>query len=864
MTGAGLQAISWRRLWSVALGWLLAASLVPGRVGADEGLGGVVPFLQTYCHECHGPDRQEDNLRLDTLPRDLADAGLIETWQQVLDQVRAGNMPPSSRPRPAAEVRERAIERLERSLADAYARSAGSAPRPVIRRLNRIELRNTLRDLLFLEQPMFWKLGLPRPEDANGDGSVSRHSDDPIAEFPADELEHGFDNVGSRLVMSDFLLRLVIEAAEKSLAFGTVPGPQPPVGDLRFAGHIRTEGPGGLEGWSRKFHPEYDVLLERYREPGAATNIGRIAPSAIAGKGVGVSGRWRIRVVASAHHRTHPWGELIHSRDDEPFLLGLHLIDTARGAFNEGNPNTELLVQWPLPDDGEPHEYVHETWIDARWVPWLGWENAPYERSLQIEKLVERYRPDQYRPRPRDNATEADRQQYQHDMAAAIFRPGYAGPHIRIHSLAIEPVFESWPPRSHTFLYGVTGTEPLADLVRQFASRAWRRPVEVGEVTRSLALAQQRLDAGGGRDEALRTAYVALLASPQFYYVRDLPAFPQYERASRLSYFLWSSMPDAALFDRAARGELATVEQRHAEVERMLNDRRARSLVRRFTERWLRLDKLGSMPPPGGFYFHRQMEEQMRQQVDAYMGDLIARNGPLREIIDSDHTFLNERTAQWIYQRSDVWGDAFRRVPARAPHGGGLLTMPAMMTATANGVDTSPIMRGVWVLESVLGTPPPPPPPNVEPLSPDLRGARTIRQQLEAHRAQESCRSCHEKIDPLGFAFENFDELGLWRTHYRTGDRALPIDTASTLADGRTVADIAGLKLLLLEREEQIARNVVGKMLTYATGRVLTAGDRGEIERIVNALRPHGYRLRDLIHLVAESPLLVAPAANGG
>jgi len=152
----------------------------------------------------------------------------------------------------------------------------------------------------------------------------------------------------------------------------------------------------------------------------------------------------------------------------------------------------------------------------------------------------------------------------------------------------------------------------------------------------------------------------------------------------------------------------------------------------------------------------------------------------------------------------------------------------------------------------------------VEPLSPDLRGARTIRQQLEAHRAQESCRSCHEKIDPLGFAFENFDELGLWRTHYRTGDKSLTIDTASVLPDGRTVSDIDGLKQLLLEREEQVVRNIVGKMLTYATGRLLTAGDRGEVERIVTALRPDGYRLRDLIHLVAESPLLFSPQANGG
>jgi hypothetical protein len=239
---------------------------------------------------------------------------------------------------------------------------------------------------------------------------------------------------------------------------------------------------------------------------------------------------------------------------------------------------------------------------------------------------------------------------------------------------------------------------------------------------------------------------------------------------------------------------------------------------------------------------------------------LLTRNGPIRELIDSDYTVLNERMSQWIYQRTDVWGDRFRRVPARPPHGGGLLTMPAVMTATANGVDTSPIVRGVWVLESVLGTPPKPPPANVEPLSPDLRGAQTIRQQLERHRAQEACRGCHAKIDPLGFAFENFDELGLWRTHYRSAGKALPIDTASQLPDGREVADVEGLKRVLVDREEQVVRNLAGKLLTYANGRVLTAADRRAVERMIERLRPRGYPLRDLVHLVAETLLESPPA----
>ncbi len=808
-------------------------------------------FLKQYCYECHGPQKQKADLRLDTLkPDDLA------TWQSVLDQLRLGEMPPPKRDQPDAAEKATVIESLNRRFASEQARQPFGV-KPVIRRLNRIELRNTLRDLLYLEQPLFRNLGIPKPEDANGDGSVSRHSEDPIREFPPDELEHGFDNIGSRLVMSDFLLKLLIGAAEECLSLATVPGEMPKVETQRFAAHIRTEGPSGLEGISRQFNKDYDVLMERYREPGAATNIGRIAPSKIARSGVGVSGRYRITVEASAHNQRHPWGEIIHSRQDEPMLLGMHLIDSRRGAFNEGNPNTEMLTQWTLPDDGQKHTYNIETWIDASWLPWLGWENGPHERGLNIEKLVEKFIPAAYRPPPKGNAPDKEKQQYRDDMARALFTAGYAGPHIRIHGLTIEPIFEAWPPRSHTFLYGKTGQEPVAELLQVFARRAWRRPVKPDETTRYLTLAEERQKAGASREESLRVAYTAMIASPNFYYLRNTEGAGDCNVASRLSYFLWSSMPDEELLSLAAAGKLTDSSTRRAQVERMLNHRNAASFVRRFTERWLRLDKLGSMPPPGGFYFHRQMEGQMLKQTDAFFADLVRRNGPVRDIIDSDYTFLNERTAQWIYQRDDVWGDAFRKVPAKPPHGGGMLTMPAVMTATANGVDTSPIVRGVWMLESVLGTPPKPPPPNVEPLSPDLRGARTIREQLEAHRAQESCMACHQKIDPLGFAFETFDELGLWRTHYKDGGKALKIDPSSTLPDGRTVADVNEMKRLLLEKEEQVARNLVEKMLTYASGRLLTPHDRAEVDHIVTALKPGGYRVRDIIHNVAASRIFL-------
>ncbi|MFM9114672.1 MAG: DUF1588 domain-containing protein [Planctomycetota bacterium] len=209
--------------------------------------------------------------------------------------------------------------------------------------------------------------------------------------------------------------------------------------------------------------------------------------------------------------------------------------------------------------------------------------------------------------------------------------------------------------------------------------------------------------------------------------------------------------------------------------------------------------------------------------------------------------------AQWIYDRQDVWGDGYRRVPARAPHGGGLITMPAIMTATANGVDTSPVVRGVWVLECLLGTPPAPPPPDVEPLSPDLRGAATIREQLEKHRRLETCNACHRKIDPLGFALENFDPVGRWRTTYP--DSKQRIDPSATLIGGRPIEDLNALKKWLLERETMVTQHLAATLLTYATGRVMEVTDRGEVERLVRDLQNKPGGLRDLIHLVVQSEL---------
>jgi hypothetical protein len=464
--------------------------------------------------------------------------------------------------------------------------------------------------------------------------------------------------------------------------------------------------------------------------------------------------------------------------------------------------------------------------------------------------------PQSFFAKPKNDAPKNEQETYEPKMARVLFEAGYQGPHIRIYSLKVEPLIASWPPRSHVAIYGESENEPVEDLLLRFASRAFRGPIKSTEISRYVRLVEAEMKAGRSRAEALRAGYTAIIASPRFYYLNEREGrLNNYELASRLSYFLWSSMPDEKLLALAAGEKLSEPAVLREQVNRMLDDPKSLAFIRRFPERWLRLYKLGTMPPPGGFYHHRQMETQMRLQVDAFFGDLVKSNGPVRNIIDSDYTFLNERMAQWIYDRDDVWGDGYRKVPAKAPHGGGLLTMPAAMTATANGVDTSPVVRGVWVLECILGTPPSPPPPDVEPLSPDLRGAKTIREQLEKHRKFETCNACHRKIDPMGFAMENFDPVGKWRTVYE--DTKQKIDPSSTLIGGRKLDDIQALKRWLLEREPLITHNLTEKLLTYSTGRLMEPADRGEVDVIVRKLHDQTGGIRDLIHLVVQSPLFL-------
>lgn len=980
---------------------------------ADPNLAKVQPFLIQHCYSCHGEGDPEGDIRIDNLGTDLKAVTNLEIWQNILDQLNLGEMPPVDEPQPTIAASKATIEVLTSALANAYATARSTGGHTVLRRLNRHELRNTFRDLLHL-QGADYRPGTTGSKltDNNGNGSVERTGTDPLRFFPEDEEEDGFFNLGDRLVMSDFLLKLTLNAAEETLAQATHLESRPDTSPLEFSGHLvkgRRNGEHLIETISRELNPDFDMIAQGYER------YGRLAPTELR-QGVGFSGEYKITVSVSAHNPQHPWQEMFVVDAKSPFQLCLNIADTGNRGI-EGPTSTPLTL-WNVPADGKRHTFTTSTWMDKGWIPWIGWENGQHDRAFRAEKIVETYLPKRYRPRPDKATNKQGHDDWPQEMTRVLFETGYQGPHMRIHRLTMTPVLKAWPPQSHSELYGTgSGTEEeIRQLMTRFASRAFRRAVDPKEVepyvqlvlrkntdpvvqmqngisdleyqayegewsklpdfkelqpVRAGKLKQGYIDINAAEKKehyaivfsgtlttkaegehliemasddgaritingniilehdglhgashrkrkvklpvgrhtiqveylaygqpnsfragwsgpgfghqrlstenlhakqptkkqdnvpnlikAMQDGYAAILCSPQFLYLKEEPGrLNNYQIASRLSYFLWSSMPDEVLFDLASTGKLSSPEELKRQVERMLRDPKAAAFSQHFTSSWLRLDRLGKMPPSGGdfqFYKNLKVEPMLMKQVITYFENILASNGHIEQFIDSDHAYMNSTLAKWIYKRKGVRGDQLRKVTLNDPRRGGIFTLPGIMTATANGVDTSPVVRGSWLLENVLGTPPNPPPPDVEPLPTDTREAKTVRQQLELHRKHEACNSCHAKIDPMGFAFENFDVVGRWRDNYKQSRAA--IETSTTLSTGESVADIVEFKQMLMRRRIQIVQCLASKMMTYAIGRRIEPIDRGEMNQIVDALGGEDARLRDMVHEIVKSDLFL-------
>ncbi len=459
-------------------------------------------------------------------------------------------------------------------------------------------------------------------------------------------------------------------------------------------------------------------------------------------------------------------------------------------------------------------------------------------------------------------------------------RPDYAGPGLAVYWVEVEgPAIDGWPPPSFTRLFGRIDPDrgTIADaetILRGFMPQAFRRPVSDAERKQYLALVRSRLEKGYRFHEALRVVLTAILCSPDFLYLKLTPGrLNDFELASRLSYFLWSTMPDAKLFDLAKRGELSSAEAIHGQVERMLNDTKARAFTENFTGQWLNLRNIKATDPDANLYpeFDPLLEYSMPLETYHFFEEILKNDRSLLEFVHSDWSMLNGRLAEH-YGIPGVKKQHFRKV-ALPPgsHRGGVLTQASVLKVTANGTSTSPVVRGVFLLDRILGKPVPPPPKDVPAIEPDIRGAVTIRDQLARHRSVPACASCHTRIDPPGFALESFDVIGGWRYNYRvTGSRRyIPrkkydgravawadgprVECADRMPDGRRFANIDAFKKFLLEDKDQIARALTERLLVYATGHAIELGDRQTVEKIVAAVRLRKYGFRSLLHEVVQS-----------
>ena len=448
------------------------------------------------------------------------------------------------------------------------------------------------------------------------------------------------------------------------------------------------------------------------------------------------------------------------------------------------------------------------------------------------------------------------------------------------------PLYDTWPPAGHRRLFGdlplqpvtrngkllrVHSDQPRADaerLLTGFMRRAYRRPAKADEVQAMLDLVMQYHEAGDSFEESMRVGYKAVLCSSDFVFFQERQGKPDDAAlAARLSYFLWNTLPDEELAGLAERGELSRPETLRAQTERLLLHPKAQSFTRNFVAQWLDLRQIDSTMPDKKLYpeFDIRLRQSMVQETELFFEEVLKQDLSLANFVDSDFSFLNERLAAH-YGVAGIEGMGLRRVDLpRDVHRGGVLTHASVLKVTANGTTTSPVVRGVWVLKNILGKTPDPPPPNAGAIEPDIRGAKTIREQLEKHRRVASCAACHVKIDPLGFALENFDVTGGWRDNYRVlqGPKLAmtkngpKVDAHYALADGRSFENIDELKQLLLADKDRLAHCLTEKLLIYSTGRGLRFADRAVVNEIIARNREQNYGLRSLIHEIVQSKTFV-------
>ncbi len=787
----------------------------------------VQPFLATYCSGCHGAKKQKGERRFDQFSGRIDGDNTLVDYQDILDQLNLGEMPPQKSKEPSAADRRKVVDWLTLSVSQYHQNRKQTDAKTVLRRLNSREYRNTVRDLLHLNMTMF----------------------DPTVKFPQDQTSEHLDNVGNSLVTSGHLLDRYLTAAEQVIEKAMTPLQKPEVQTWVFRDGFRQQ-------------PEIDQVFRKTNKyewmtlfdvVGADKHEGAYGPIHAFAEGVPFDGYYELRIKAEAVNRQHPYDpEFLGTDPSEPLRLGIVGGNRLAGRLHLPQPMEPLLAEIELAD--EEKWYTVRVWLDAGYTPRFTFRNGLMDVRNLWSQLLRKY-PDQFPKRKNKGIVEARFNAIEYGKL----------PQIRVHEIEIKgPFYDAWPTESHRAIFGDrwrTAEEPgtlspdqMREQLRTFASRAYRRPVQDEEVERILQLISVREKAGRSPLEAYGDGLKAILCSPVFLFLEESAPekLTSFSLASRLSYFLWSSMPDQELLDLATRNVLHKPEVLTAQVERMLSDPKSEAFLTGFLDSWLTLRDLGSTPPDRTqfrAYYHYDLGPAMREETRLFAKHLLDQNVSVANFLDSEFTFVNKPLAK-LYDIPSPTGNGFERVNLTNRTRGGLLGQASVLTVTANGIETSPVIRGVWILENILGTPSSPPPPDVEPLDPDIRGAKTIRDQLKKHRNVASCNDCHRKIDPLGFALEKFDPIGRHRARY---GKKTKIDSAGVLPNGKSFEDIAGLKAVLVEQKSQFVTALTAKLLAYATGRHTEPADRPQIDQIVNELNDRGDGFRDLVKLVVLS-----------
>jgi len=765
------------------------------------------PLLVRHCIACHGGDKPKGKFRLDTLKTDFADAAALAHWTAVIERLEAGEMPPKGKPRPPVQDVQALTGWLAPRVAAADAAARAAQGRVILRRLNRVEYENTVRDLLGINVNLKEQL----PEDGSADG---------------------FDNAGAANHTSSFLMEKYLEAADTALNMAIANRPKPPPPNTKR--HSLKDGypvRGTTENVYR-FLKDGEVVCfcsSEWHNVGAT----QFYPSE--------GGNYRFRISASAFQSA-----------GKPVTFRV----TATGTRLTGKSGLVGYFDAP-PDKPTVYEFVRymEPRTTITMLPY-GLVNSNTVHKVGAEK--------------------------------------WEGPGLAVQYIDVEgPLNPAWPPESHRRLFGemaqkkyrdnndgdrveVTSDKPLVDserILKAFARRAFRRTVTADDVAPFVAIVQAKLAEGYPFEPAMRAALKGVLISPEFLFLRERPGkLDDFALACRLSYFLWSTMPDDELFMLAEQQKLSRRDVLGQQVERLLASPKAAAFTENFVGQWLALRAIDATEPSHILYpeFDHLLKVSMIRETELFFDEVLKNDLSLTNFVASDFTILNGRLARhYGIPGVDGWEFQKKTLPPGS-HRGGVLTMASVLKVTANGTTTSPVLRGAWVLERILGTPPPPPPDNVPAIDPDIRGARTIREQLAKHRSIESCAACHRKIDPPGFALESFDCVGGWRDNYRsTGigenvivdGRRMPylkgkkVDPADVTADGERFENIDQLKQVLLRDKPRLARALTTKLITYSTGRAPQASDRETVEAIVAKIGAKDYGLRSLIHEIVRSEL---------